>query len=1136
MSRYRALLLVPLIVMNCLVCLAQVEQGAISGVVTDSTAALVPKAKVVATNQATGVQATTETTDEGYYKIPYLSPGNYDLAVEKQGFTTSRFTGVPVLIGQTATINVTLSTGSVHNEVVVTANAVMVDQSGSSLGYTASAAQIIELPTSRNPFTLLVLSPGVLNDGNSGTGPIVNGGRSNTTAILLDGQDTRNNSTLDNGYSAPQESVGEIHFITNSFSAEYGRSTGGVVVALSRSGANELHGSAYDYLQNDDLNANSWTNNTNHVARGRQRQNVYGFTISGPVYLPKVYNGKNRTFFFFNWEQNNNHGVSTPTAQVPTTLQRSGDFSQTATASGQLIQIYDPLTTVASTSTASGWIRSPFPNNAIPATRIDPITAKILSFYPSPTLAISPTIQNNWSLNFGLITHQDRYFTRVDQNFGDKNRLFFRYGYSTSPQTSPYLNNSNASIAFPGEGTNGGGNQSSIAYDYEISDTETFTPNLVAEFRIGYNRSIFQLTPLSVGYDITKLGLPQYLKNASADALFPYITVSSLTSIGPQRASHDIDGENTPDAQAHLTWLKRNHAIKSGFDFLLAQFNTFRPDYPSGTFDFNTAYTQGPDPAASSATAGYGYATALLGTPDSGQFTIGPSLALLQKSYNWYLQDDWKISRTLTLNLGVRFEYETPYTERYNHLAYFDQNATDPITGLKGVLTQVTPGHRYPSNPQYNWAPRVGLAWSFLPNTVFRAAYGIFYAPGSGGVGQSPGDLGSGSETATNIYFGQTVAAPNTPIPGASLANPFVTGLLSYPNSLVGSGITAIFPDWKTPLNQMWNANIQRNVTRNLLVEAAYIGTRGERIWNNTNEDATYPQYLSLGTQLNSLVPNPFYGKITNGAMSAATVRLGSLLVPYPQYSGVTFLRGSVGDSIYHGFTLRAERSMAHGLMFQASYTIAKLIDDVNERFLGGANFIDPYNLKLSRSISPWDVPQRFVTNYVYELPFGHGKQFLSHGIGSYILGNWQNSGILTAQEGTPISIGASCNMPGVSGLGCYANRSSSVSVNLPGGQQSMNQWFNTAAFTNPGQYSFGNDSRTEPNLRNPGTFGWDMTMSRWQPIKERMRLQFRADMYDWLNHPNLGSPSASISSSTFGRITSKSGNRTITMALRLEF
>ena len=921
----------------------------------------------------------------------------------------------------------------------------------------------------------------------------------------------------------------EVRFITNNFSAEYGRSAGGVLVAAGKTGANQVHGSVYDYLKNDKLNANSWANNRNNVLRGRQRHNEYGFSASGPVYIPKVYDGRNKTFFFFNWEEINDHGVSTPTANVPTALQKSGDFSQTFTSANALIRIYDPQTTIADPAQKSGFSRSPFPGNVVPQNRMDPIMKKIIGFYPDPTLAISPTLQTNWSQNFALITHQDKWFTRADQNFGAKNRMFFRYGYQTSPRVSPFTN-----IAFPGEGTNGGGNQSSIAYTYALSDTETFSSNLVGEFRFGYTRSVIKLTPLSVGFDITSIGLPTYLKTASADAIFPRINITDFTAIGPDRASHDVDAENTPEVQAHFTWLKGSHAIKTGYDMLFCQFNTFRPDYPSGTFSFSRNYTQGVDPSMASATAGYGLASAMLGAPDGGSFTVGPSLALLQTSYNWYLQDDWKVSRTLTVNLGVRFEYQTPFKERYNHLAYFDPSATEPVTGLKGVLLPTTSSHRYPSNPDKNWAPRVGLAWTFMPNTVFRAGYGLFYAPGSGGIGSSPGDLGSGSSVSTGIYFGQALAAPNTPIPGATLANPFVTGLLPYPNSLVGNGIGAIFPSWVTPMNQMWNANIQRSVTKDLIVEAAYIGSRGEHIWNNFTRNATFPQYLSLGSQLNNLVPNPFFGKITTGAMSAATVRLGSLLVPYPQYSGVSQTRASVGDSIYHGFTLRAERPFSHGLLFQASYTAAKLIDDVNERFLGGTNYINPYDLSLSRAISAADVSQRLVANYVYELPFGHGKQFLSHGIGSWILGNWQTSGILSFQTGNPISITAACSFPGVSGLGCYADRLKNG--NLPSGSQSMNQWFDTTAYANPAAYSFGSGSRTEPNLRNPGAISFDSVMSRWQPIRERMRLQFRAEMYNLLNHPNLGAPSASITSSTYGQITSKSGNRTVTMALRLEF
>lgn len=269
--------------------------------------------------------------------------------------------------------------------------------------------------------------------------------------------------------------------------------------------------------------------------------------------------------------------------------------------------------------------------------------------------------------------------------------------------------------------------------------------------------------------------------------------------------------------------------------------------------------------------------------------------------------------------------------------------------------------------------------------------------------------------------------------------------------------------------------------------------------------------------------------------MSTATVRQGILLVPYPHYAGnVVQLRASVGDSAYHGFTLRAERSFANGLMFQVSFTGAKLIDNVNERFLGGANFINPYDLSMSRSLSAADINRRLVANWVYELPFGHGKPFLSQGIGGKILGNWQVSGILTTQTGTPLSITPACTMPGVSGLGCYADRFRSGL--LSDGAQTMDRWFDTTAYINPGAYSFGNGSRTEPNLRNPGTFGFDTVLSRWQPIRESVRLQFRAEFYNMLNHPNLGAPSTGITSSTYGMITSKAGTRTMVMGLRLEF
>lgn len=1107
-------------------CFAQTEQGAITGLVTDQSGAAVPQAKISAINTSTQVTATTESSDGGNYKIPYLLPGPYTLVAEKSGFNQARITGITLPVGLTATINVTLRTGTVHTEVTVQSNAELLDLQSSQLAYDVSTQQVLQLPISRNPYNTIGLAPGVMGNSSAGTstGAIISGGRANTSAILFDGQETRNNSTGDNTYTPPMESVGELKVLTSNFSAEYGRSTGGVVEAAGVTGTNDLHGSVYEFFRNNDLNANGWTNNRNGLKINPVHHNEFGFALSGPVYVPHVYNGHNKTFFFFNWEHQIDHSPANYTGTVPTAQQRTGDFSQTVTNSGALITIYDSATTVPDPNNPGNYIRTAFLNNKVPANRINPITAGLLNYYPLPTL---PGITNNYAVAVTRIDDWNKYFGRVDQNFGDKNKLFVRYGGQFEPVTYPAIN-----IAWPDYGTNGGpGSFTQNEYSAVVSDTETFTPNIVGEFRAAYTRSIRNQNPGT--FDLTTLGLPQYLKAAALNQLFPEIDITDFTGLGPQRASLNVDSENTPQAQAHMTVIHGPHSVKAGFEYLDAIFNTLRPDYPSGDFSFSRAYTQGPNPAVTSTTSGYGLATFLLGAPTGGQFTVGPSLAASQKSFNWYVEDDWKVNRALTVNLGVRWEYQTPWTDRYNHLAYFNTNAIDPITGRQGVLSFVNNSNRYPSNPQRaNYAPRIGLAYNFAKNTVFRAGYGWFYAPSSGGIGGSPGDLGSGAEASTSVFLGQPSAAPNTPPAGASIANPFVTGLVSYPSTLIGNGISAIFRNWQTPMNQMWNSSIQRTIGQDLLIEVAYLGTRGEHLWSNVSADAVNPIYFSLQSQLNSLVPNPFFGEITNGSLSSQTVRLSSLLSPYPQYTGINDIRASIGDSIYHALTARAERRMAQGLLFQLSYTKGKLIDDTPERFTGGSSIIDPYNLRLSRSISDNDISQRFVGNFIYQLPFGQNKRWLSHGLASYILGNWQVSGIFTARTGTPIVITTSCNTQ-LPGIGCYAIRLHNP--NLSSGQ-SLNEWLDTTAFAVPGLYSLGSDSRTEPNLRNPGLVNLDALLSRSQPIGEKVQIQLRAEFYNSLNHTNFNGPQANVTASNFGQITSAGAGRSTQLGLRLSF
>lgn len=1116
-------------------CFAQTEQGTITGVVTDPSGAVVEGAKVTVVNTDTQVSGVSQTNGQGNYTFPFLPHGTYSVSIEKPGFSLNRVDGVSLRVGLTATINFTLQPGTLQQRVTVTADAALVESQSSSLGNVVSSRQITQLPLNgRNPYSLLTLAPGVTPTGNSGTGPIISGGRSNTSGVLFDGQETRNTSTNDIAYTPPLETVAEFKVITNNFSAEYGRSGGGILTAAGRSGTNEIHGSAYEFFRNDKLNANGWTNNRNNLPRTAVRHNEFGFSVGAPVIIPRVYNGKNRTFFFFNLERIPDRNPDNIAATVPTVAQRAGDFSQTRTTAGALIQIYDPNTTVPDPARPGSYIRSQFPNNQIPADRISPIATNILSYYPLPNL---PGNTNNYAIAATRASLNSKYYGRIDEAIGNNNRLFFRYGVTYSSANTPAY----TGLAFPGEGTNcNEGRSASTPWVAAISDTHTFRPNLIGEFRFSYTRQLNTCTPRSVGFDVTRLGLPAAARNASLDALFPEFDITDATiansnaSLGANRASHYVDAENSPEAQAHLTWLQGDHSVKMGFDYLFLAFNIFRPDFPSGNYQFTRAYTQGPDPSTATATAGYGVATLLLGAPTGGNLTIGPALAASQKSYNLYLQDDWKVTRKFTLNLGARWEYQTPYTERYNHLAYFDPSAREPVTGLPGALLFTNSSNRYQSLPnKTNIAPRVGFAYSFLPTAVLRGGYGIFYLPGSGGIGASQGDLGSGSQASTPVFLGQPPAAPNTPPAGASLANPFVSGIIPYPSTYLGNNISAIFPSWPSPLNQQWNLSLQKTLFSDLLIEAAYLGSRGEHIWTGSlNADAAPTQYLTLGNQLNALVPNPFFGKITNGSLSTPTVRQSSLLVPFPQYTGVGQLRAAAGDSIYHAFTLRADKRFAHGVLFQASYTFSKLIDNVQERFAGRSSFNNPYNLAASRSVSDQDRSQIFVGNFVYELPFGTGHRFVGNGITGKVIGNWQVSGIITLENGQPVVISGPNNtqLPGIS---AYAMRLKDP--HLASGQ-SIDRWFDTTAFAAAPNFSLGNDSRTEPNLRNPGIINADLGLSRYQPITERMRLQFRAEMFNATNKVNFMAPQGSVTATNFGQITAAASGRVVQLGLRLAF
>ncbi len=1104
--------------------LAQIEQANITGIVTDASGAGVPNATVAATAARTKVRVETKTNSTGSYRIPFLTAGDYELTVEQTGFERARVSEIRLTVGLTATVNVELKTGSVQQEVTVEARAVQLEQESFALGNTIDAKQIVELPLlGRNPYSLLQLAPGVMPKGGAGAGPIINGGRSNTSEILLDGAETRNSTTNDIAYTPPLETVAEFKVYTNGYSAEFGRSGGGVLTVATRSGTNEWHGAFYEFLRNDKLNANSWTSNRVGLPRNAFRRNEYGAAIGGPIRIPKLYDGRNRTFFFFNYEKVPQRSPDNILATVPTLAERGGDFSRTVTAANQIIRVYDPFTTVPDPDRAGQFIRSPFPDNRIPASRFEPITQNALKLIPEPNRS---TLVQNFVLNNSRQNDTSRFFLRLDHNLGTKHRLFFTLGKQKNSQFTPGIN-----VAFPGEGVNGEQGQIDSKPLYAVlSDTVTFRPDFIGQFRLSTTRRVIITKPRSAGYDFTQLGFPKSLFDRAKQRVFPRFEITDSVSLGPDRASFFTDAEENRDAQAHLTLIRSSHSLKFGGNFTFQTFNIFRPERPSGQYAFSRAFTQGPNPATATATAGYGVASFLLGIPTGGQISDDPSLATSQRYYAWYVQDDWKIRRNLTLNLGMRWEYQTPWNDRFNQLGFFDPDFTDPLTKQKGLLrfTGRDGNSRYQSDPdRNNFSPRVGLAWTVMPNTVIRTGYALSFFPGSGGVGAGASDLGSGFLASTAVFLGPPPAAPNTPPVGATLARSFQGGFFNAPFDGVGSTVGTAFREWVTPYNHTWNFNIQRTVARNTIVEVAYVGSRGQRIWVNRSRTAVSTEFLSLGAGLDALANNPYFGVITSGALSTQQVRRSQLLQPFNHYTGVSRFRDAVGDSVYHAFTARFDKQFSRGLSFQSSFTSGKQIDNVQERFGGRTGFIDPNNLSLSRSIGEFDRPRFLVMNYIYELPLP------KTGLRSKVIGAWQVSGITTFGAGLPIVI-TGPNNTRLPGVGATALRLKDPV--LPSGERTLDRYFDTSAFAAAPLYSLGSDSRTQPRLRTPGINTWDISFSRSQRIRERVNVQFRCELYGAFNHPQFDAPQGNVAATNFGAITGAGGTRNIQLGLRMSY
>lgn len=1143
--------------------MGQTATGVLNGRVSDPSGASIPGAKVTIENQATGVKQEGPTNSEGRFFNGFVLPGSYRLTVEKAGFGKHVENNITVNVQQTVTLEIALKIGDTATTVEVSANAAQLATETSSLSTVVTSKQILDLPLNgRNPFSLATLAPGV-TPGGGGSTPWISGGRNATNEITIDGTSVilpeNNVSNLQTGYTPIQDSVAEFTVITNSLAAEYGRTGGGVINVATRGGSNEFHFSAYDFLRNTKLDTNTWLNNRNGVKLAAFQRNQYGFTVGGPISIPKVYDGKNRTFFFFSEQSTRSRTASQSQASVPLPEWMAGDFSNLRNGNGAPITIYDPLTVAADNT------RTAFPGNRIPVARFDPVMVNMLKFYPKPNSVPTNafTQQNNFFASGKAASQDDKFDSRIDHNFSSKWRMYARGSYQVAKNTP-----------FNGFGTIGtsigDGENNSNQYNVTVNSVYTFSPTTIFNFNYGYARNVGVRYPFSEGTDPATLGFPAYYANlvATQNREFPNISFggnTNLSNLGQATFTTLLNRPMSHILRGDLTKVFAKHTVKFGGEWRKMFLNFTQLGQPAGQYSFQANYTQRVVGAAAVVTEGNGLASGLLGIPGGGgSISHSFDAATASAFTGFYVQDDWKVTRKLTFNLGLRYDVDIPRTERYNRLSYWDINAPSPIAGkvpgfdkLVGAMKFTSPDNRHQVPTDLNnWGPRFGWAYHVMPKTVIRGAYGILYSPS---VMQASGTSGSGGVQGFQSTSNMIVSIDNGRTIQNYLRNPFPAGFnlplgstegpTSGSRTDLGLGIgDSFFIDSRNPVVQQWNLNIQNELKGGWVVTTGYLGSKGQHLIDGEST-MTYNQLqataFALGTQLTQSVPNPFFGVITNptSTLSQPTVLRRQLLAPYPQYTSVNGFRKPQGNSIYHSFTLEAtKRFDQQGLLMLISFTGSKLLDDVSQvvTFLGAAGTKqDFYNRRGEKSVSAQDSSRRLVISANYQMPFGKGRKYLLNmpRAAEMVIGGWQMNGIATFAKGTPMQISNGGNNTNIGSPGQRPNNNGQSGVKSGPIADRLNAYFDPTVFSQAPIFTFGNTSRTSPNIRAPGTHGIDFSLFKDFRATEKFTVQLRAEAFNFTNSPTWNAPGNTVTApGSFGVITAASGQRQVQLALKISY
>jgi hypothetical protein len=1039
---------------------------------------------------------------------------------------------VVLAIGQQARVDVRLEVGAVSESIEVVADASLLETVDSVLGKVVDNRRITELPlNTRNVFSLLYLTPGVTGSVSTtyGTGYAINGARNSMLDILVDGVSTAHPTV--NGFSGnstfpPVEAIAEFKVLGANYAAEFGRSNGGIVNVVYKSGSNDLHGSLFEFLRNSKLDANDFFNNLQGRQLGSFKRNQFGAMVNGPI-------RRNKTFFLASYEGLRERSSANTTTSVPTALQKAGNFSETRASNGNPVLIFNPFSTRAQ---GSGFVREAFPGNIIPASLLDPVARNVARYYPEGNVVTNPVTNLNNFFNTGARSFdQDQIDGRIDQNITDRQRIFGRFSWRDNLDSPPVYFPSDLTIA---EGrVEQGVRQPSLSIDY----TNTVSPTTVWTTRFGISRSIFNYDNQGLGFKPSSLGLPGAIDSVVDRQMFPRFGASGFVNLGGN--DHRYSTFNTFTLLSNLSRIVGNHTVKFGWEGRLIRANVWEAR-SAGTFNFSPGFTQGPNPNQASATAGHSIASLLLGTGTTGNVLIRNWKNVASQSYyhGLYIQDDWRVTQKLTLNIGLRYDLDLPRTERYDRMNWFDPYAPSPLAGRVPGFSQLYGGVRFvgvDGNPRTqfhkdlnNLGPRLGFAYQADSKTVIRGAYSHIFGPSRQGAQGTVGPFGFRVE-----YPWVTTTDGITPF--NRLSNPYPEGFRGVPGAAdglltqAGANLQAFLQDSPSPWNIMWNFTIQREFPGDVLLETAYLGNRGLYLSRSGEGGMELnqldPRHLSLGSALNQQVANPFFGLVNNGVHLSRTIARGQLLRPYPQFTDVQPLYDAGSNSIYHSWQNTFKRRFSHGVFFEGSYTWAKLIDT-------GASHQNTYDVAASRALAEQDIAHRFVASFVYDLPVGRGRS-LDTGdsrLVNAILGGWQVNGIVTYQSGTPLQLSAS----NTSGL--FAPRTQPNSIGRSGRktgpvQERLNAYFDPAAYTQPAPFTFGNLARFLPDIRSDSVRNWDVSLFKEIPVTEKYLVQFRAEFFNAFNTVRFGNPNTSVTSNARGVVTSQANApRQIQFGLKL--